>query len=240
MSGAGTVPELPVARTDFRFEATPSAGEVSAILLLPDHAKALYVFSHGAGAPMTHPFMELAASELAARGIGTFRYNFPYMEEGRKRGPNPAAVLETTVRSAVAAARAAAPGLMTVAGGKSMGGRMTSRAQAAAAIEGIVGIVFYGFPLHAPGREPKDRADHLRDVRVPMLFLQGTRDRLADLERISPVVDSLERGTLHIVEGGDHSFKVLKRSGRTLDEVHSELANQVELWIAGVDAPQDS
>ncbi len=180
---------------------------------------------------MSHPFMDRAAAELAMRGVATFRYNFPYMEEGRRRGPNPARVLEKTVRSACEAAQAAVPGLPMVAGGKSMGGRMTSRAQAVEAIPGLAGIVFYGFPLHAPGREPKDRADHLSDVGVPMLFLQGTRDRLASLDLLRPVVSELSEATLHVVEGGDHSFKVLKRSGRSEDEVHSELADAFVGWL---------
>jgi predicted alpha/beta-hydrolase family hydrolase len=218
----------------FRFEATQSSGEVSAALLVPETPDALYVFAHGAGAAMNHPFMERAARELAARGIATFRYNFPYMEGEKKRGPNPAPVLEKTVRSAVSAARNALPGLLTVAGGKSMGGRMTSRAQAAEGIEGLAGIVFYGFPLHAPGREPKDRAAHLADVAVPLLFLQGTRDRLANLELLEPAIADVRNATLHIVDGGDHSFKVLKRSGRTEDEVHCELADTVADWVGKI------
>lgn len=221
-------------RTEMRFEATQSSGEVSAILIAPSSPVALYVFAHGAGAPMTHPFMERAAAELADRGVGTFRFNFPYMDGEKRRGPNPAPILEKTVRSAVAAARSALPGLPTFAGGKSMGGRMTSRAQAAQSIEGLDGIVFYGFPLHAPGREPKDRADHLAEVDVPMLFLQGTRDRLARLEWLEPVVERIEDATLHIVDSGDHSFKVTKKSGRTEDEVHSELADRASSWMAGI------
>lgn len=221
-------------RTEIRFEATRSSGDVSAIMLVPGTCTALYVFAHGAGAPMTHAFMERAAAELAERGVATFRFNFPYMDGEKRRGPNPAPILEKTVRSAVAAARAALPDLPTFAGGKSMGGRMTSRAQAAQPIEGLSGIVFYGFPLHAPGREPKDRADHLAEVGVPMLFLQGTRDRLARLEWLEPVVEAIDGGSLHIVDSGDHSFKVTKKSGRTEDEVHSELADRASSWMVDV------
>ncbi|MCP3957248.1 MAG: alpha/beta hydrolase [bacterium] len=215
---------------ELRFEATRSSGEVSALLLRPPDARCLLVFGHGAGAGMRHTFMEKISERLAARRIATFRYQFPYMEQGRKR-PDYRNILLETVRSAVAAASDAAPGLPLLAGGKSMGGRMTSGAAAAEALPGVRGLVFFGFPLHPAGKPGTERGDHLDGVDVPMLFLQGTRDKLADLDLLRPVCDRLgDRATLHIVEGGDHSFCVLKRSGRTFSEVLDELADAVEEW----------
>lgn len=206
-------------------------GRVSAILELPAAASWLYVLAHGAGAGMRHPFMEAVAGRLAALGIGTFRYQFPYMEAGRRR-PDRAPVAESVVRSAVAAAAQAAPEAKLVAGGKSFGGRMTSRAAAAEALPGVHGLVFLGFPLHAAGKPSDERAAHLYDVGVPTLFLQGTRDALADLDLLRPVLDGLDRATLHVVDGGDHSFHVLKRSGRTDEEALDELAVAVRDWVA--------
>lgn len=205
-------------------------GRVSALLLRPKGAKRLYVLAHGAGAGMRHPFMEQIAHALAERDVSTFRYQFPYMEEGKRR-PDPAHMAEGTVRAAVAAAREACPDLAILAGGKSFGGRMTSQAQAKESLPDAVGLVFLGFPLHAPGRVGDRRAAHLADVHVPMLFVQGTRDSLADLDLMRGVTERLgERATLHVVEGGDHSFKVLKRSGRSSDEVMEELADIVARW----------
>jgi predicted alpha/beta-hydrolase family hydrolase len=179
---------------------------------------------------MHHAFMERMSSLLAERGIGTFRYQFPYLEQGRKR-PDTHRVLHGTVRAAVVAAHQAAGGLQLIAGGKSMGGRMTSRVQAEEALSGVVGLAFIGFPLHPPKKPGTERADHLTDVGIPMLFLQGTRDSLADLSLLAPVVDSLgAAATMHVVEGGDHSFKVLKRSGRTDAEVFDELADTMGRW----------
>ncbi len=212
--------------TQLRFQATRSSGEVSALLERPEGAHCLLIFAHGAGAGMRHRFMEDAAGRLGARGIATFRYQFPYMEAGR-RPPNPAPILMKTVRSAVAAAREVAPDLPLLAGGKSMGGRMTSMAAAKETLDGVRGLVFFGFPLHAPGKPSTDRGDHLARVTVPMLFLQGTRDKLADLELLSPIVSG---STLHVIEGGDHSFHMLKRSGRTDAEVLDELAASVAGW----------
>lgn len=205
-------------------------GAVSGLLRHPDDATALYVLAHGAGAGMRHAFLEDVAGRLAARGVGTLRFQFPYMEEGKKRPDRPP-VAQATVRAAVAKAQELAPGLPLLAGGKSFGGRMTSQAAAAEPLEGVAGLVFLGFPLHAPGRASDGRGSHLDDVTVPMLFLQGTRDALADLDLMRGVCTRLKkRATLHVVEGGDHSFKVPKRSGRTPDEVMNELADAVAGW----------
>lgn len=213
-----------------RFEVPEAKSAVSALVWLPRNARLVYVFGHGAGAGMYHAFMERMSGLLAERGIGTFRYQFPYIEQGRKR-PDTHRVLHGTVRAAVLAAHEAAGGLQLIAGGKSMGGRMTSRVQAEEALPGVVGLVFLGFPLHAPNKPDVERADHLSDVGIPMLFLQGTRDSLADLSLLAPVVDRLgPAATLHVVEGGDHSFKVLKRSGRNQDEVFDELADTMAAW----------
>jgi predicted alpha/beta-hydrolase family hydrolase len=205
-------------------------GRVSALLERPSGARALYVLAHGAGAGMRHAFMEAVAAALAERGVATLRYQFPYLEAGGRR-PDPPGVLEATVRAAVARAAEAAPGLPLVAGGKSLGGRMTSSAAARAPLPGVRGLVFLGFPLHAPGKRGTERAAHLERVRLPMLFLQGTRDALADLSLVRSVAESLPGATLHVVEGGDHSFAVLKRSGRTEAEVMAELADTIAEWL---------
>src|SRR5690242_6261035 len=181
-------------------------GDVSGLLLRPAGARLLYVLAHGAGAGMRHPFLETVAQQLAEREIATLRYQFPYMERRASR-PDPPAVAAATVRAAVAEAARAAPGLPLLAGGKSFGGRMTSTAQAEAPLPGVRGLVFLGFPLHPPGRAGDSRAEHLARVEIPMLFLQGDRDQFADLKLLKPVVKGLgERATLHLVEGGDHSF----------------------------------
>lgn len=217
-------------RKELRFEATRSSGEVSALLRRDDGAESLLAFAHGAGAGMRHAFMEAMAARLAARGVATLRYQFPYMEQGSRR-PDPPAILAKTVHSAVAAARRAAPDLPLFAGGKSLGGRMTSTAASREPLPDVRGLVFFGFPLHAIGRPGSERGDHLDAVTVPMLFLQGTRDKLADLDLLRPVCERLgARATLHVVDGGDHSFQVLKRSGRTADEVLDELAATVARW----------
>ena len=215
-----------------RFQASPSSGHTSAILLMPAAARALLVLGHGAGAGMRHPFMETIAALLAERDLATLRYQFPYMEKGRRR-PDPQPVLLATVRSALAAAIGEAPALPIFAGGKSMGGRMTSLAAAASPLEEVRGLVFFGFPLHPSGKPSTDRAAHLADVDVPMLFLQGSRDRLALPELVVPVCEKLGRAaTLHLVEGADHSFHVLKRTGRSNDQVLEELAETTERWAA--------
>ena len=205
---------------------------VSALLMRPGGARALLVLGHGAGAGMRHVFMEEIVALLGERGIATLRYQFPYMEQGR-RYPNPQRILTATVCRAVATAIAAAPDLPLLAGGKSMGGRMTSLAEAEAPLEQVRGIVFLGFPLHGIGKPPGiERSEHLDRVEVPLLFVQGTRDRLANLDFLRPVVAGLgARATLHVVEGGDHSFKVLKRSGRTHPEVMAEVADAVAGWV---------
>lgn len=210
--------------------AVPGFGAVSAILERPPDARFLYVVAHGAGAGMRHQFLESVTARLAESGVATLRYQFPYMEEGRKR-PDPPHIAERTVRAAVAAAADAAPDLPIVAGGKSFGGRMTSQAQSRDPLAGVRGLVFLGFPLHAPGRPGDRRAEHLNDVTVPMLFLQGTRDALADLDLIREVTNRLgSRATLHMLEGGDHSFEVLKRSGRKSEDVIDELAEAIAGW----------
>jgi hypothetical protein len=206
-------------------------GKVSGILLRPPDAWATYVLAHGAGAGMRHRFMENIAQALAERGIATLRYQFPYVEAGSRR-PDPPGMLEATVRAAVAKAREIAPELPLFAGGKSLGGRMTSNAMARRPLEGVLGLVFLGFPLHPPKQLGVTRADHLDRVEAPMLFLQGTRDDLADLSLITSVCGRLgSKATLHVVEGADHSFAVLKRSGRTGDEVMGELAVTVSEWL---------
>lgn len=210
--------------------AVPGFGAVSAILERPPDARFLYIVAHGAGAGMRHQFLESVTARLAESGVATLRYQFPYMEEGRKR-PDPPHIAERTVRAAVAAAADAAPDLPIVAGGKSFGGRMTSQAQSRDPLAGVRGLVFLGFPLHAPGRPGDRRAEHLNDVTVPMLFLQGTRDALADLDLIREVTNRLgPRATLHVLEGGDHSFKVLKRSGKKSEDVIDELAEAIAGW----------
>ena len=208
--------------------ATPG-GEVSSLLIVPEGAKWLYVFGHGAGAGMRHKAMEATAQALAQAGIATFRYNFPYMEHGRG-APDSKPIIYATVRAAVVAAREAGPELALLAGGRSFGGRMTSTIESLSHLEGVRGLVFYGFPLHPAGRPSVDRADHLKSVRLPMLFLQGTRDALAELDLLRPVCDSLRTAELHIVETADHSFHVQRSSGKTDEAVQKELAEKVRDW----------
>ena len=218
------------------FRATDSRGEVSARLLVPAAAKVLYVMAHGAGAGMDHPFLESVAHRLAESKIATLRYQFPYMEAGGRR-PDPPAVLVTTVCSAVA--RAAEVGLPMIAGGKSLGGRMTAYAAADTGLPGVHGLAFLGFPLHPPGRDGTQRWSPMTGVRLPMLFLQGDRDRLANLELLRPVVQKLEPSArLHVVKDGDHSFKVRKRSGRSDEEVLEEIADRVSKWALALVSSQ--
>ena len=217
--------------TEHSFEATRSSGVVSALLMCPANANCLLIFGHGAGAGMRHPFMEAQAHRLAARRIATFRYQFPYMEHGRRR-PDYQPILLKTVRSAIAAASALSDGLPLFAGGKSMGGRMTSLAASKESLEAVRGIVFLGFPLHPVQKPGIERSDHLRAVDVPLLFVQGTRDKLARLDLLEPVCQDLAQSArLHLVEGADHGFHVLKRSGRTDDDVQNELADAIRTWI---------
>jgi len=211
-----------------------SANAVSALLLQPPSARACYVFAHGAGAGMTHPFMELVATGLHGRGIATLRYQFPYKEKGSKR-PDPPAMAHATVRAAVEEAARCCPGLMLFAGGKSFGGRMTSQAQAAMPLSGVHGLAFLGFPLHPAGQPSDVRAKHLSDVRIPMLFVQGTRDKLAEPQLLGPVVKRLGAlAALHPVQEADHSFHVLVRSGRNDREVMSEVLDALSTWIGAV------
>ena len=210
------------------------AGSVSALLDQPPEARACFVFAHGAGAGMTHPFMETVAFGLGERDIATLRYQFPYMEKGSKR-PDPPAVAQAAVRAAVAEAGRRCPGLPLIAGGKSFGGRMTSQAQAIAPLGGVDGLAFFGFPLHPAGKPSSDRAKHLADVHVPMLFLQGTRDSLAELKLLEPVVKKLgPTATLHRVEAADHSFHVPARSGRNDSEVMNEILDAFAGWVGAI------
>jgi predicted alpha/beta-hydrolase family hydrolase len=211
-----------------------SAGTVSALLTVPTHPRAGFVFAHGAGAGMTHPFMAAVASGLAERHVATLRYQFPYMQKGSKR-PDPPGIAQAAVRAAVAAAAQACPGLPLIAGGKSFGGRMTSQAQAKAPLADVAGLAFFGFPLHPAGKPSAERADHLADVKIPMLFLQGTNDKLAEFELLRPVVKKLgARATLHPVEAADHSFHVPARSGRKDAEVMSEVLDAFVAWFAAI------
>jgi predicted alpha/beta-hydrolase family hydrolase len=214
-----------------RFLASEKADEVSALLLRPENARALLVLAHGAGAGMRHKFMEDISQKLALQGVATLRYQFPYTEKRIKR-PDPEAVLIATVRSAVAAAQEHAGGLPLFAGGKSMGGRMTSLATSKPPLEGVRGLVFFGFPLHAPGKSSAERGQHLTNIAVPMLFLQGSRDTLADLKLLRPLCNRLgKRAELYVVDGGDHSFHMLKSSGRSDDEVLDEIAQKAASWM---------
>ena len=217
------------ATKNIRF-AVQNAGDVSAILLKPRDAQSLLLLAHGAGAGMNHPFMQSLATELAAQKVATLRFQFPYMEQRRKIPDRPP-VLTATILAAVHAATKAAPGLPLFAGGKSLGGRMTSLAASQQPLENVRALVFFGFPLHAPNQPATKRAEHLREVTVPMLFLQGTRDALADLKLLRPICDELgARATLHVIETANHSFHVLKSSGRSDEGVLQELSRTVAMW----------
>lgn len=211
-----------------------NAGPVSALLIHPADARACFVFAHGAGSGMTHAAMETVAHGLAERGVATLRYQFPYMEKGSKR-PDPPAVAHAAVRAAVAEAASRCAGLRLFAGGRSFGGRMTSQAQAAAPLDGVEGLVFFGFPLHPAGKPSIDRAKHLADIRIPVLFLQGTNDKLAELALLEPVVKRLgPSALLHLVRDADHSFHVPKRSGRNDREVLSEILDAFVGWTDAI------
>ncbi|MGE3817956.1 MAG: alpha/beta family hydrolase [Isosphaeraceae bacterium] len=216
-----------------KFLATPEKGEVSALLILPQGATSLLVLGHGASTTMRHATLQSIAERLADVGVATFRYNFPYSEHGKGRDSQ--AVCVQTVRSAVAAAREAAPSLPLLAGGHSFSGRMTSTAASEAPLEGVRGLVFFSFPLHPPGKPDTQRADHLAQVTVPMLFLSGTRDELAEMTLLQPVREALgRRATLHAIDTADHGYKVLKRSRTSDEDVFVEMARVVREWAAGL------
>jgi predicted alpha/beta-hydrolase family hydrolase len=207
---------------------------VSGLLQKPPCARACYVLAHGAGAGMNHRFLAAVAAELSQRGIATLRYQFPYMERGAKR-PDPPHLAHATVRAAVAAALQALPGVALIAGGKSFGGRMTSQAQARAPLRGVRGLAFLGFPLHPAGKPSRDRAEHLFEVQIPMLFVQGTRDTLAMLDQLQPVCEALgPRATLKLFEDADHSFHVPARTGRNDAQVLGAVLDTLTAWIDGV------
>lgn len=207
---------------------------VSGIFDRPDSARALFVLAHGAGAGMAHPSMQAVAEGLAAHRIASLRYQFPYMERGSRR-PDPPALCHATVRAATAAAARLAPDLPLIAGGRSFGGRMTSQAQSLLPLPGVRGLVFLAFPLHPAGKPGTDRAAHLREIGIPMLFIQGTRDELAQRSLLEPVVDSLgARATLHLLDDADHAFHVPARSGRRDAEVRQEALSALRQWLDGL------
>ena len=207
---------------------------VSGLLQTPPRARACYVMAHGAGAGMDYPFMVDVARELALRDVATLRYQFPYMERGARR-PDPPQVAQATVRAAVAAALSLLPELPLIAGGKSFGGRMTSQTQAKASLQGVWGLAFLGFPLHPAGRPSQDRAEHLFDVQIPMLFLQGTRDALASLDQLEPLCKKLGTlATLKLFADADHSFHVPVRTGRKDTQVLGDVVDALAEWLDGV------
>jgi predicted alpha/beta-hydrolase family hydrolase len=204
---------------------------ISGLLQVPPGARACYVLAHGAGAGMNHPFMTAVANGLVERSIATLRYQFPYMERGSKR-PDPPPIAQLAVRAAAVEAAHLLPGLTLFAGGKSFGGRMTSQAQAAAPLPKVHGLAFLGFPLHPAGRPSAERGKHLSGVQIPMLFLQGTRDELATLDLLEPLVAELgPRTTLKLFQNADHSFHVPARTGRTDAEVRSEMLDVLSAWM---------
>jgi predicted alpha/beta-hydrolase family hydrolase len=214
--------------------AVDDAIRVSGLLLAPKEARACYVAAHGAGAGMHHPFMAAVAEGLAERGIATLRYQFPSMEKGGRR-PDPPRLAHATVRAAVAEAARLLPALPLCAGGKSFGGRMTSQAQAAAALPGVRGLAFLGFPLHPAGKPSRERGDHLFDVQIPMLFLQGTRDQLAMPDQIEPLCKALgARATLTLLQDADHSFHVPARTGRKDADVLTDVLDRLAAWVDDV------
>ena len=210
---------------------TVDVRRVSGLLQVPSRARACYVLAHGAGAGMAHPFMATVADGLAARGIATLRYQFPYMEQGSKR-PDAPKLAQATVRAAVAQASHMLPKLGLVAGGKSFGGRMTSQAQTESPLPGVRGLAFLGFPLHAAGRPSEERAKHLFEVQIPMLFLQGTRDALADVHLMEKLAHQLgPRATLKLFSAADHSFHVPARTGRKDADIRVEVLDALATWI---------
>jgi uncharacterized protein len=212
---------------------------VSGLMLRPAEAKALYLFAHGAGAGMTHKSMADIAEGLASRGIATLRYQFLYMEKGAKR-PDPSRLAHAVVRAAAAQAAILAPDLPLFAGGRSFGGRMTSQAQAEAPLPGVRGLAFLGFPLHPAGRPGVERAQHLTRVQIPMLFVSGARDALAQLDLLKPVIGDLdERATLRVIDHADHSLKVAAKSGRTSADAEDEALDALAKWIGAQVSKED-
>ena len=216
---------------EIQFSVNEKAGVVSGLLLRPRGARALLVLAHGAGAGMRHSFMEEVAARLADQDVATLRYQFPYMEKGTKR-PDPPGVLTATVRAAMAVAQRHAGELPLFAGGKSMGGRMTSLAAAEKPLDGVRGLIFFGFPLHAAGKPAAERGQHLAEIKIPMLFLQGSRDALADLKLLQPLCAKMgKRAELFVIDGGDNSFHMLKSAGRSDSEVLADVIKKVAAWV---------
>jgi len=216
---------------EMKFLAAPEKGEVSALLIRPGDASILLVLGHGASTNMRHATLQTIAERMADAGLATFRYNFPYMEYGRGRDSQE--VCTATVRSAVAAAHKAAPDLSLLAGGHSFGGRMTSTAASESPLDGVRGLVFFSFPLHQPGKPDTKRADHLSAVTVPMLFLSGSRDEMADPDLLQSVCKKLgKRATLHPLDTADHGFRILKRSRKSEEDVFVEMARIVREWAS--------
>lgn len=219
--------------TYLKFKSTPDKGEVSAIMMRPEGATHLLVLGHGASTSMRHRTMETIAEALAKRGIATFRYNFPYSENGTAR--NSTATCVETIRNAVRAAREAAPDLTLLAGGHSFGGRMTTTAQSEEPLENVKGLVQFSFPLHLAGRPDTKRAEHLSAIKVPMLFLSGTRDELAALDLLKPVIEKLgKNATLHLLDTANHGYKVLKKTRESTEDVFDEMARVLGEWAAGI------
>ena len=217
-----------------KFVATEEQGEVSSLLIRPDGAQWLLVLGHGASTNMRHATLQTIAERLADVGIATFRYNFPYAERGGGRNSN--AVCQESVRSAVTAAHTAASDLSILVGGHSFSGRMSSMAAAEAPLEGVRGLVFFAFPLHPSGKPSTERADHLNDVAIPMLFLSGTRDKLGELDLLQPTCDQIgDKATLHLLDTADHGFKILKRSRNTDEDVFVEMARVINEWVSELD-----
>jgi len=215
---------------ELKFTATPEEGEVSALLIRPADATHLLVLGHGAGADMRHITLQTLAERLADVSIATFRYNFPFMEKGKPSGRQDISI--TTVCSAVAAAKEQVPDLILLAGGHSFGGRMTSKAAAENRLGDVKGLVYFAFPLHQPGNPDIKRAEHLPSITIPMLFISGTRDALAELDLLRPVIQSLgERATLHLLDTADHSYKILKRTRESKEDVFVEMARITREWI---------
>ena len=217
-----------------KFIATEEQGEVSSLLIRPDDAQWLLVLGHGASTDMRHATLQTIAERLADAGVATFRYNFPYAEQGRGRNAN--AVCQETVRSAVAAAHTTASDLSILVGGHSFSGRMSSMAAAEAPLEHVRGLVFFAFPLHPSGKPSTERAAHLSDVTIPMLFLSGTRDKLGELDLLQPTCEGIsDKATLHLLDTADHGFKILKRSRNTDEDVFVEMARVINEWVSALD-----